>query len=306
MEKYSKIIKYNDDIRVPILRVVGKKKGPKIVITGGIHGCEYSPIKAIYKIYEMLIAEKIKGEITLIPIFDLKGFEARKMFNCPIDNKNINRVFPGKKTGSFSEILVYNIFNDYIKQADYYIDLHSADLIEDMIPFIEVHQSGNKDIDERSFKLAEHYGIKDITIKRSKGKVNDMGQSYSTSAENGVTSILANAGKIRGSEGENIHVHGLYNILKYTGNISGNANKVEDIVYYDPPVHIKSKAKGIFISNLNPGDFIKKGEKVGDILDYTGNMKYSVKAPTGGKILLINVSLAVNEDSLLIEIFHKK
>lgn len=93
--------------------------------------------------------------------------------------------------------MVYNIFKNYIKNVDYYIDLHSADLIEDMIHFIEVHESVYKEIDKKSFLLAEHYGNKDITIKKAKVKMNYKGQSYFASKEAGAPVILANANKIR-------------------------------------------------------------------------------------------------------------
>jgi len=306
MEKYSEIISYNDIIRFPVLTIIGKRQGPEITITSGIHGCEYSPIKTLYKLYKKINLDKVRGKINLIPIFDLQGFEKHTMFKCPIDKKNINRVFPGNKDGSFSEELVYNIFKDYIKHVDYYIDLHSADLIEDMIPFIEVHESGKKEIDKKSFLLAEHYGIKDITIKKIKGKVNDKGQSYSASSEAGVPAILANAGKIREKKGEDIHFESLCNILKYTGNFIGKAKQVKEITYYNPPVHIKSKAKGIFVSYVETGNYINKDEIVGEVLEYDGDVKYSVKAPTDGKILLKNVSLAVKKGSLLLEILNKR
>jgi uncharacterized protein len=304
MYKEGKIIEYND-FKFPILTISGKGEGPITVITAGIHACEYSPINALYRLYDKLIIEKSYGKIILIPIVDIKGFEAKKMYVCPVDNKNINRVFPGKEEGSYSERLIYYIFNEYIIKADYYIDMHCADLIEDMIPFIEIHESGNEEINMLSRKMANYYGIEDITIKKLKGIINDEGQSYSSAVEAGIPSILANAGKIGDKRGELIHFRGLNNLLKYTGNLEGKSEKTKNIIYYKPPVHIKSKRNGLFFSFVEVGNIIKKGDIIGKIMDYTSQKIHDVKAPIGGKVLLKSTATAVKEGSLLLEILVK-
>ena len=302
MARKGEIIKHNNSLEFPLLTIKGKEDGPVTVITAGIHGCEYAPINTLYELYEQLVIKKVNGKIILMPIVDIKGFIEKKMFVCPVDNKNINRVFPGKETGSYSEQLIYYIFNKYIKKADYYIDLHCADLIEDMMPFIEIHESGNSNIDKESKKMAEYYGIKDITIKKLQGEVNDKGQSYSAAVETGVPAILANAGKIGDKKGELIHFEGLSNVLKYIGNIEGKAKRTEKAVYYQPPVHIKSEEKGLFFSFVDVGNYIEKDAAVGKIVNYTGQEIYTVTAPVSGIILLKNAGTAVKKGSLLLEI----
>jgi len=308
MSKESKLIVYKTKdgkkIQFPFCLIKGKGLRPTICITAGIHGCEYSSIAAAIKFFKELKPEIVSGTIKIITISNLPAFENRTMFVCPVDNKNLNGIFPGKEDGSYSEILVYKLFNEFIKDSDYYIDLHGGDMVENVTPFSFFHKSGNNDIDENSKELAEFYGLPNIMITTSRGIYPDLGYTYACASENGIPALMAEVGGIGKLEDEDIKMHlkGLYNVLKHIGCLDENPNKNEGLIYYNKYVWIKTKTKGIFYSKRKLGDEINKDDELGIVKDYFGNEKEIIKAPFTGKILCLTTSPAMKEKGQIMAI----
>ena len=80
----------------PILayRICGYRTGPKIVITAGVHGCEYVGIQTVRVLLERLNPEKLTGEVILVPLVNQEGFYEGAKQTVPADGKNLNRCFP--------------------------------------------------------------------------------------------------------------------------------------------------------------------------------------------------------------------
>ncbi|MCK9216597.1 MAG: succinylglutamate desuccinylase/aspartoacylase family protein [Firmicutes bacterium] len=312
MHKKEKYVEYKlsdgNSIVLPYILIKGEEDGPTVSVTAGVHGCEYPAIASAIALSKNLNPKKLKGTVKIIPIVDMKAFKKKSPFVCPEDRKNVNRCFPGDKDGTYSEILVYHLFNEFIKGSDYYIDLHSADLTEEMIPFCEIHESGDADINAISFDMAKYSGINKIVFKSSEGEINDKNQSYSTAAEAGIPGLVINAGKIDGDIKEyiNIHLHGLMNILTYAKCLDGSLIEYNNYNCYKAPIHIRSKKVGLFYNNCKIGDEVKKGDVLGRIEDVFGRELDVLKAPATGEILLVNTSLPVKEDALLLEIIARK
>lgn len=101
----------------------------------------------------------MQGRIVIFPCINLPGFWERSMFVCPLDNKNPNRVFPGRADGTFSEVLAIHFFQEIFSHVDYLIDLHGGDMVEDLIPFTLFQETGQAEVDQRSEALARSFGL---------------------------------------------------------------------------------------------------------------------------------------------------
>ncbi len=307
MKKEKKIISYEVNgerpIEFPYYLIQGKEVGPSICITAGIHGCEYSSIIASMKVYEELSTKNVRGTIQIIPIVNLPAFKNITMFVCPVDNKNLNGLFPGHSQGSFSERLVYKLFNDFIKKSDYYLDLHGGDLTEKVVPFAYVHKSNNKKVNEKSKELAESYGTNNIVFTNIFGKYySDKGFTFSYASENGIPSIQVEKGGIGQIEDDDVehHINGIINVLKYIGCLEGNIDINESpINYYNQYAYIRSKYEGVFFSQCKIGDQIDKGNELGIVKDYLGNHLETILSPYQGKIAMYNTSPAIKEGGVL-------
>jgi len=305
MIKESKMINYpmksGENIQFPFYLIKGKETGPKICITAGIHGCEFTTIMVAIRLYKMLDPIEVTGQIKIIPIVNLPAFKNNTIFTCPIDDKNLNGTFPGSENGSYSEQLVFKLFNDFIKGSDYYLDLHGGDLLENVISYCMVHESGNKLVDQKSKELAEYCGSENIFVTTLNGTYPDQGYTYSHVSENGIPAVMLEIGGIGQVEEKNVvkQLEGLYNVLKFVGCLKGTFTK-NKVNYFSKKYNIYSKNEGVFYFRCKLGDQVNKGDKLGILEDYLGNIIEVVKSPFSGRIAMINTSPAIQAKGVLL------
>lgn len=127
------------DLWFPLAIIRGSQPGPTVVITAGIHAAEYPGIKAALELSYDLDFSTITGTVIIVAMANAAGFWRRSNSMIPgpytstgVD-QNLNRIFPGNAQGSPDERLAAALFA-LIETADYYIDLHSGDSYESLIP----------------------------------------------------------------------------------------------------------------------------------------------------------------------------
>lgn len=303
--KKTEIIRYTDssgeEILIPVCTVAGREVGPTVCITAGMHGCEYPGIAAAISFIKTLDPRNVKGILKIIPIANVPSFRKRQMYEVPFDNKDQYDLFPGSKDGSYSDVLVYHLVEDFVKGSDYYIDLHGGDLIEDLLPLCLVHLSGKQEIDSKSLRLAQYFGLPIVVTTKHDGRRPDKHKFYSGASELGIPSVLAEAGRIGQLEDETValHLDGLQNVLRYIGSIEGCANAKRDIVNYADWFEVRIPTDGIFYSRVKLGEEIRKGQSLGVVEDFFGNERASIPAPDSGRVLVLVTSPAVGSNDLL-------
>ena len=100
--------------------------GPGALITAGIHGDE-GPWGgwAIQKLLQRLDARDLLGFIRVVPLANPLAMQADKR-NAPVDQLDLNRVFPGDPEGSYSERVAHILARDALQGIDTVIDLHGG------------------------------------------------------------------------------------------------------------------------------------------------------------------------------------
>lgn len=153
-------------ISVPIARIAGAKPGATLLVTGGNDGDEYAGIAACYRVIEEFSHTPFHGNLIVIPIVNIPGFEGETSKN-PLDGKYPKLVYPGNKNGSSSERLRWWV-SGIAHTTDFWIDLHGGSLTERITPFAQSWRSGDSIIDEKVFSVLKRmpfqYGafMKDI------------------------------------------------------------------------------------------------------------------------------------------------
>jgi len=290
-----------EEIAFPLATIEGAKPGPTVTITAGVHGCEYPGIASAIRLFKELTPETVAGKIQIVTISSLKAFESRNMFVSPVDGKNPNRVFPGDKNGSYTEALVYYLFNEVILKGNYHLDLHGGDMVEALEPFSIYHKSGDREIDEKSLEIVKYYGLKNILSTTLTGSWPDPGSAYANSSEHKIPGAILEAGSIGqlDEESVNLHMKGLYNVLRYLGCLEGKPVIPKDLTFYDEFVWVYTPKKGIFYTKVNVGDDVSKSECVGTVEDYFGNQIEEIPSPIDGKVMFLTTSPAVKDNGLL-------
>jgi len=111
-------------IPVPIT-VICNGDGPTLVISAGVHGDEYEGQVAVANLARQLEADDIRGRLILLPMLNFPAAEAGCRVS-PLDDGNLNRLYPGDAKGTPSEIIAHYHEEVILPLADYAVDLHSG------------------------------------------------------------------------------------------------------------------------------------------------------------------------------------
>ena len=88
---------------IPVTVINGEKRGPVLALVSGAHGTEYTSIIALEKLINLLDPSQIAGTVILVPLVNIQSFEQKVPHVNPVDNKSMNRFYPGTAHGTQTE-----------------------------------------------------------------------------------------------------------------------------------------------------------------------------------------------------------
>ena len=288
----------------PYFAIVGRQPGLTFLLTAGIHAAEYTGTLAALRLAQQVQPEHVHGSMVIIPLLNRPGFFERSVYVNPEDGQNLNRAFPGKPDGIWSERFAHHLLNDVVLHVDRAMDLHAGDMVEDLEPFLGYLATGNAEVDSQSREMIDAYtGARWVTCVLPGGE--RAGMLYGAAAQHGVPAILAESGG-RGlplEEDIQRHVDGVLNIWRSLG-LLGDKPPARAA----PPRMIarnewlRSDHEGIFLCRVAPGDDVVEGQTLGELVDLLGNHLADVTAPGSGVILFTVTSPAIKKDGLLLAV----
>ncbi|MEN2282123.1 M14 family metallopeptidase [Algoriphagus sp. SE2] len=280
-------------VEMPFTFIQGAKPGKAILITAGVHGGEYPCIETAIQLAKEIDPAEVSGTILIIHPVNPAAFLARMQYYGPFDGKNLNRVFPGKATGTVSERIAYEV-HQFQQAADFYLDLHGGDIHEGLVPFVIYSKLGNKEQVEHSRLASALLGFPYVV-----GSVSENG-SIGAAAKAGTPGFLAELGQCgRWSVSEvNEYKSAVLNVLRSLHVISGEVihSKVE---FLDKMLVTTATADGCWYPAVQLEQKVKIGEKLGEVRDYFGNVKEEYLSESDGVVLYLVTSLAITSNDPL-------
>ena len=266
------------ELHVPHVLLCGKKPGPTLLISAGIHNAEYVGIQAAIELSSELNVKELCGNVIILPLANRSGFENRTMSMVYEDGKNLNRVFPGDAGGSEADRLAHTLFEVFIKQVDYYIDLHSGDGYETLIPY--AYYLGDTPAEEKARQMLACVNTKYFVRSCCR-----TGGAYNLASIHGIPSVLIERGQLSLFSREEIEADkaDVRNILRRVGILPGTWTvypKQQLMEYSDD-----APCTGCWYPEKKAGDTFHKGEKLGEIRDYFGRSLFTEFAPEDGVLL---------------------
>lgn len=285
-------------VRLGLFLINGSRSGPTLVVTAGVHAAEYASIAAALDFGQTLQPESLAGRVIVLPVVNVPGFGLRSIYTCPLDGKNLNRVFPGNPQGSGSEQLADWVFRNVIRQADYYVDMHGGDLIEALIPFTIFYRSGNEEVDRISQEMGQVFGIRYLVRSET------YGSAYSAAAKAGIPAILSEAGGqgIWRAEEVALHRQGLERLLRYFGMTEGPMPAPLPSTLLDQFLWLRSEQTGFWYPTVAVGNAVRQGQELGRVLDYRGCVLQRAISPADGTVLFLVTALAINRGDPLLAV----
>lgn len=284
--------------QLPLFVLNGAQDGPTVVITAAIHGAEYIGTEAAMRLAHQIDPQQLRGQLVIAPIASMQAYQKRAIYICPPDDKNLNRCFPGDSNGSFAEQLADWLFQNLIRRADAYLDLHGGDLNEALVPFSIIKRTGNPTLDEDAMALAEAFGLPDIVASEVKGA------TVGAAADIGIPAVLAEVGGQgvwREDEVQQMH-DGLLRSLAHLKLIDTHAPPALQTRVLAEFSWLRSQHDGLWHPTCKVGDVVTQGQVVGEVVDYLGNPVQTAVAPATGTVLFLVTTLAMNTNDPLLAV----
>jgi len=278
-------------LEVPVAIVHGSRPGPRVGVTGGIHGAEYVSIAALREVVLGLDPSAVTGSIVALLTASPAAFAARSIYVNPIDGLNLNRQFPGDPNGSPTQRLAHWITTEVIAGSDAFVDMHCGDMNEALDSFTGILDTGNPSVDARSRELAEAYGLRHLLIAKTTG---------TTLAAAGAFGIPGVLGEVGGQglwppDHVALHAAGFRRVLRAAGLVEDAPTQPGHRTELLPnEAWMRATTTGYWHPAVGVGDRIHAGMEVGEVQDAFGNVLERPAAPIAGVVIFLVSSLAMN------------
>ena len=143
-------------IPIPIA-VLNGSSGPTVLLTGGNHGDEFEGPLALMKLLQALPQKSIRGRLIVIPALNFPAFLQGKR-TSPIDGCNMNRIFPGNRNGSVTEMIAHYVDSELFPLADIVVDLHAGGASFNHLPMVLASMPADSRRHDEYIRLIDAFG----------------------------------------------------------------------------------------------------------------------------------------------------
>jgi len=272
--------------------IAGDHDGPHLLVTAGVHGDEYEPMVAVRRLLGEFASLPLAGRVTLVPVVNEAAF--RRGRRTAEDELDLARTCPGSDDGSVTQRTAAAL-SRLIRDADFYIDLHTGGVLFDISPLAGYVLHGDPAVLERQRRMASAFNlpIRWGTSPRLEGR------SLSVARDANVPAIYAEFGGGGGCRSEAVaaYVEGCLNVAGLIGLIdrppmtSRERYVVEDHRPQSGYLQIQHPAPcdGFFESCVSLGASVQYGQPLGRVVDAWGDLPVDVPAAHEGIVLFLRV-----------------
>ena len=263
--------------------------GPGAILTGANHGDEYEGPIALHHLANTIDIDKVRGRVIIIPMMNYPAFQAATRVS-PIDQLNMNRIFPGDAAGSITRLIADYITRVLLPMCDYVLDIHSGGKTLEFLPFAAYHELEDKNqqaaCEAATQAFAAPYYLSLLEI--------DAGGMYDTQAEAMgkvfVSTELGGGGSATPATAE-IGKRGVHNFLLHAG-ILDDSPQLPDrpaikLDMQQDNAYVFSRHNGLLEPCVSLGDPVQSGDLITRVYstERTGDAPVEYHAESDGIIM---------------------
>lgn len=271
---------------IPLSVIAGERGGSTILMTAGIHGYEFAPILAADRLAREILPSEIAGTFIIVRVAHVPAYEDRVPYVNPFDRKNLNRSFPGSASGTQTERIAHVLASLVIPSAEFVFDVHSGDGAEWLEAFVGVYGGPLASEYKTALGAAQAMGFPNIVrYSMNTQEQIDRGRSLNRQAvAQGLPTVLVEVGQngSRNVEDVELIVSGVKNALAFMGMLPDHQSiDPQEPRYLDGTQSVPVGNSGLWYPSRRAGS-VSKGEILGEIRSYTGEVVEVVRAPISG------------------------
>lgn len=289
-------------LTMPVEAIVGEEPGPILAITSTVHGDELNGIEIIRQLIPLLSPSLINGAVVAVPIVNIPAFINQSRY-LP-DRRDLNRVFPGRKSGSQASRIAYTLMEQVIKHCTHLIDIHSASAHRSNVPQIRASLSSDEVVGiSKAFgaPFVIHSAERDGSLRMAatacglKSMVYEAGDASrfdKDAIDTGLQGVLGVMHHLEMISPRDIHV-------KKTRRSRSELTRI-----FHKHKWVRATRGGLFRAHIRPGEEVKKDQFLGFIADAFGEGMIAVRSPNSGVVVGITQNPVVGHGDALVNIAH--
>lgn len=283
-------------ISIPIFISRSKNAGPCLLVTAGMHGDETNGIEIVRQVMREKYHIPEKGTTICIPILNIYGF-IQQVRDLP-DGKDMNRSFPGSKTGSLASRVAYTVMNEILPYVDYGLDFHTGGAARSNYPQIRCFFEHKETIEMSRafyapFTLNSSYRSASFRWAAAKKKIPVL-------VYEGGESLRLDAYGIQ------CGVNGFRRLMGYLGMAAKQEIPQRKNIILEKSTWIRARSSGIFRAHIQSGAEIKAGQILGSIHSPYSDFEKKVKSTHNGYVIALNHQAVINQGDALLHIGFSK
>lgn len=257
---------------------------PKILITAGMDGDEYTGILAAYDLVKHLGSVEVRGEVNIVPVVNWRGFQAGTSEN-PADGKNPKRIYPGRANGSPSETLIDSLRKQYIAGSDLWLDLHAGSLTEELVPCVLSYETGSPRVDSLTARI-----LRSLSAERIVYEKKGVWKKVTALARDGISYLMFESGWGGSTKPSDCrrHIRWVHEALSATGIVTGRRVTKATVSVYRAIREEVARTDAIWFPAVHAGDTVEKGTVIGTLRKPDFVRPVAVSAGTRGTVIWLH------------------
>ncbi|MGL4582509.1 MAG: succinylglutamate desuccinylase/aspartoacylase family protein [Flavobacterium sp.] len=268
-------------LKIPVIVSRAKLDGPTILLSAGLHGDELNGVDIVRQIVHKGMNVPKRGTIICIPVINIFGF-INQSREFP-DGRDMNRVFPGSKTGSLAGRFAHYLVTYILPHVDYAIDFHAGGASRFNAPQIRIAPE-NAELEELATIFNPPFLLYSAQIS---------GSFRNACAKKGIKMLLFEGGKSldinpevsdMGVEGTKRFLHS-FDMLRDQFKID---TPKEEMTVITNSIWVRARRSGLLHDQVKIGAYVEKGAILAEISDPYGKENTAIKAPNAGYVINVN------------------
>ncbi len=288
------------DVEIYYTVITGPREGPVLYVGAGSHGDEVTSIYVALRLAKELGPDDLeRGAVVVVPIHNPVAVLHKRRWGF-IDHLDMNRVWPGDLEGNISERLAGTIFNNFVLESDYVLDLHTAASDGANAPHAIAPPEGwFKPREERpyaaktdsSLEMARFFGVR-FAKRTSAGEVKKYyayypGELHVAAPQHGIPAIVVELGEggRLSSEEFKLGFNGAVNVARWLGILKGDPIEYGEPIILGDFKAVRAPVGGIIVLKARLGEYVEEGSVVAYIETPRGTVE--VKTPYAGYVVRV-------------------
>jgi hypothetical protein len=279
-------------IEIPVHVIHSKNKGPSLLLSAGMHGEETNGIEIVRKViaHEQVNALKC-GTLIAIPVINVISFLYGSR-DLP-DGRDLNRCFPGTRTGSFGSRIAHDLMKHILPIIDFGVDFHTGGAKINNSPQLRCvfNFPDNVALAQKfSAPLIIDSTYRDGTFRKEAAKKNKPILVFEGGESMRFDYHAINEG-----------VNGCLRLMNACDMINFEVPDNKSVTI-NKTTWVRANSSGLFHMSVNNGAPVSKGDLLGIIFNPFGETEEKILSQVNGYIVGINNRPVVDQGDALIHI----